>query len=309
MSSDPTLPARFDPSNAENVAAWLRAGALAMRSAGCRHLSLDVIHAPGTLIATGDLHDNPVHFERLLEAASLGFDAGPASDAPGAPGATHLLLHELIHGDRRTNGMDFSYRTLTRVAQLKALFPERVHVVLGNHELAQIAGAGIVKDGVRVVEAFNEGVDYVFGSMGDMVHSAIADFVRAMPLALAAETPRGRILCSHSLPSAMMMAKFDPSVLSRDLTEDDYQPRTGAAHLMVWGRGYDAELVEDLVERWGVSMFILGHDKIEEGARFVPPNVLVLNSDHAQGVYVPLDLSDPPRAEHAVRLAVRLTGP
>lgn len=300
------LPDRFDPSSADSVVAWLGAGEAALRTAGCRHLSLDVISSPGRLIATGDLHDNPAHFAKLIEVSGLSLEGGRRDDPPGAPGETHLLLHELIHGDRLVNGMDFSYRTLTRVAQLKALFPERVHILLGNHELAQVVGAGIIKDGVRVVETFNAGVEYVFGSTADAVHQAIASFVRAMPIALAADTPRGRILCSHSLPSAMMMAKFDPSLLSRELTERDYEPRTGAAHLMVWGRGYDAELVEDLVERWGVSMFILGHDKIEEGARFVPPNVLVLNSDHANGVYVPIDLSNPPRAENLVRCAVRL---
>ena len=37
----------------------------------------------------------------------------------------------------------------------------------------------------------------------------------------------------------------------RDLTDDDYVPRQGSAHLMVWGRGYDSEQLEDLVERWG----------------------------------------------------------
>ena len=306
MPSTAPLPERFDPSSADSVVAWLNAGEAAMRAAGCRQLSIDVIAAPGRLIATGDLHDNPAHFARLIEVAGLSLEGMRRDDPPGAPGETHLLLHELIHGERLVNGMDFSYRTLTRVAQLKALFPERVHILLGNHELSQIVGAGIIKDGVRVVETFNAGVEYVFGSTSAVVHEAIAAFVRAMPIALAADTPRGRILCSHSLPSAMMMAKFDPTLLARELTDRDYEPRTGAAHLMVWGRGYDAELIEDLVERWGVSMFILGHDKIEEGARFVPPNVLVLNSDHANGVYVPIDLDHPPRAENLVRDAVRL---
>jgi hypothetical protein len=97
-------------------------------------------------------------------------------------------------------------------------------------------------------------------------------------------------------------------VLTRELIELDYEPRTGSAHIMVWGRGYDQELIEDLVERWGVAMFILGHEKVEEGARYVPPNTLVLNSDHAGGVYVPIDLTNPPRAPEAVSMAIRLAG-
>jgi hypothetical protein len=200
-----------------------------------------------------------------------------------------------------------------KVAALKAAFPERVHVLLANHELAQVVGAGIIKDGVKVVEAFNLGVEYVFGADAPAVQEAIGEFIRSMPLALRCRCgPPGSldeagashhdILCAHSLPSPALMSRFDPTVLSRDLTEQDYEPRQGAAHLMVWGRGYDAEQIEDLVERWGVNMFILGHEKAEHGVRFIPPCAIVLNSDHEHGVYLPIDLGRPPKPEDAAGL-------
>jgi len=90
------------------------------------------------------------------------------------------------------------------------------------------------------------------------------------------------------------MARFDATILSRELTEDDYAPRVGSAHLMVWGRGYDAEQMEDLVERWGVNLFVLGHEKADNGYLIVPPCAVVLNSDHERGVYLPIDLAQPP---------------
>jgi hypothetical protein len=287
--------------DAQSVASILIEGAKANLEAPCRQGSIDLIRAPGELIATGDLHDNPIHLGKLLEAANLD---GEGPDPARPP--RHLVLHELIHGDNRLNGMDLSYRVLTRAADLKRRFPEHVHVLLANHELSQISGAGIVKDGVRVVEAFNAGVEYVFGSDADQVHEAIARFVRSMPLALRCVTPKGDLLCAHSLPTAAIMNRFDPTILSRPLTEDDYQPRTGSAYIMVWGRKYDAELLEDLVERWGVSLFLLGHEHCEHGVTLVPPNAVVLNSDHAQGVYLPIDLDRPPRPEEAVQACVRL---
>lgn len=319
------------------VRAALLAGAEANRSAACRRGSIDLITAPGTLIATGDLHDNPLHLARLVRAAGMDGERHEGSEAqrhegssatssgvehthesgdsvpsclrasvPAAP--THLLLHEIIHSDRLINGMDFSYRALARVAALKADFPERVHTLLANHELAQVMGAGIIKDGVKVVEAFNEGVEYAFGDDAAAVQEAIREFILSMPLALrcVCPPPHGDILCAHSLPGAALMERFDPSVLSRDLTSEDYEPRRGAAHLMVWGRGYDAEQIEDLVERWGINLFILGHEKAENGVRFVPPCAIVLNSDHERGVYLPIDLSNPPRAEEAVGMVVPL---
>ncbi len=297
---------RFDPEtldlrDPDAVCRTLRSGAEAARSASCRRGSIDLIAAPGTLIATGDLHDNPLHFLRLVRAARMW-------DEPGPAGPAHLVLHEIIHSDRLVNEMDFSYRALTRVAALKATYPEHAHVLLANHELSQIAGAWIVKDGVRVVQAFNTAVAFAFGADAPRVHDAIALFVRAMPLALRAVTPAGDILCAHSLPSPAMMARFDPGVLSRELTDEDYEPRTGSAHLMTWGRGYDAELIEDLVERWGVNTFILGHENVEQGAMFVPPCAIVLNSDHERGVYLPIDLSNPPRAEEMIGRVVPLNG-
>lgn len=288
----------LDLSCAERVISALARGAEANRSAACREASVDRISAPGRLIATGDLHDNPAHMARLIEVAGL--DVAP--DSPEAAGAAHLTLHEIIHPDRLLGGMDFSYRALVRAAALKAAFPERAHTLLANHELAQVRGSGIVKDGVRVVEAFNTGVEQVFGDAAPAVTEAINGFIESMPIALVCETPGGRILCCHSLPSPAMMARFDGSILSRELTEDDYRPLTGSVHMLVWGRGYDADLLEDLVERWGVTLFILGHEHAPEGVALVPPCALVLSSDHARGVYLPIDLERPPAAVEAVGL-------
>ena len=283
----------------ESVEAALLAGAAANTRALCRRGAMDVIEAPGRLIATGDLHDNPVHFARLLELAGMR-EGGEADGGEGS--ACHLTIHEIIHGDRLINGMDLSYRMLARVAALKAAYPEHLHVLLGNHELAQMHKSGIIKDGVRSVEAFDAGVEYVFGGDAERVEAAINAFVRSMPLALKVRTPRGDILCAHSLPPAAAMGKFDIGVLARELTDGDYAPRQGAAHLMVWGRGYDAEGLEDLVEAWGVYLFVLGHEKAPEGSKFVPPNALVLNSDHDKGVYLPLNLDKPPSPEDAAGL-------
>jgi hypothetical protein len=77
---------------------------------------------------------------------------------------------------------------------------------------------------------------------------------------------------------------------------------------MVWGRGYDAELIEDLVERWGVTMFVLGHERADNGVLLVPPCAIVLNSDHERGVYLPIDLGDPPTPVEAVMSVVPLGG-
>lgn len=275
--------AALDLRSPEAVAGVFRAAATAGLSARCRVGSIDSIEPRGVILATGDLHDNPIHFARVLEEARLGED----SDAT----PQHLTLHELIHGDRLINGMDLSHRVLARAAALKAAMPERIHVLLANHELSQIVGSGVVKDGVRMVDAFNEGVEYAFGAGAEDVHAAIGEFVRSLPLALVSGrgTSQG-VLFAHSLPGPEMMDRFDVEVLERPLTEGDYTPRKGSAHIMVWGRRHEPEQLVDLAKRWGVSRFVLGHEKAPEGWMAVEPNAVVLNSDHERGVALRMDL-------------------
>lgn len=294
----------LDLRDAASVIDALRDGAQANRSAQCRRGSIDAIAAPGKLIATGDLHDNPVSFAKLVRLAGMRLNEPGLDDQPEVPEdrLCHLTLHEIIHSDRLWNGMDMSYRALTRVADLKARHPEHVHCLLGNHELAQLTNTTVVKDGVRCVEAFAEGVAFSFPDEHEAVTHALNDFIRSMPIALEVATPRGTILCAHSLPPAAAMGRFDTTILRRALTDDDYAPRTGSAYIMCWGRGYDAEGLEDLVERWGAYLFLLGHEKAEDGVLFVPPNAIVLASDHDRGTYLPIDLDHPPTPEGALGL-------
>lgn len=269
-----------DPAVAEDV---LRAGAAANLRAPCRVGSTDVVDAslaPLELVATGDLHDNPMHL-----AAVLGLAKVAPADPDGGPGP-HVTLHEVIHSDRLVNGVDLSVRALLRVAHAKARFPARVHCLLANHELAQIAGAGIVKDGLNVVKAFNDGVRYAYGDAAERVLDAVGAFVRSLPLALRVRGcgPAGTdLLCAHSLPGPDLLDRFDPGVLERELTEEDYRPRRGSAHIMVWGREQTPELLAALASRWGVGAFVLGHEKADAGWMLRPPSAIVLNSDHPAG--------------------------
>lgn len=278
------LPATVDLASAEQVIDCLHAGALANRTARCREGSIDRVKWPGRLLATGDLHDNPVHFQRIVESAGFDGDGEPA----------HLTLHELIHGENLHDDMDPSYRVLVRAAALKAANPEHVHVLLANHELSQIAGRGVIKNGVNCVKAFNDAVEYVFADRAADVGLALGDFIRSMPIALRCTPGEGAdVLCAHSLPGDSDLEKFDATIIERELCEADYQPRTGSAHLMTWGRGQSPATVQSLADRWGVGLFILGHEKAEQGSAPLPPCGLILNSDHAQGAFCTLDLAGP----------------
>lgn len=331
---------RLDLRDAGAVVAALERGAAACRSARCRAGSIERVVVRGEevatasagdayvgtqsrgapmrstgvpmsgprLIATGDLHDNPLHLIRLLRASGMEGEGGEDVEAEGI---SHLTLHELIHGDRLTNGMDFSYRVLTRAAALKAVHPERLHVLLANHELAQAMGQQVGKDGVRCNAVFDEAIEATFRERAGEVREAVKAFVLSLPLGLRWEVQSEAgvftVLCAHSLPGPEVMDRFDAGVLERALKPGDFVARQGSAHMMVWGRGQSQEQVRGLAERWGVDLFVLGHEKADQGAMKLCDRAAVLNTDHERGKYVVIGAGRVD-AEGVVRGAVGVGG-
>jgi copper(I)-binding protein len=270
----------------------LDAAARSLRSAPGRAGSVVHLPARGRLLATGDLHDNPFHFQAIVRLARL-----------GASRDHHVVLHEMIHGERLVNGMDFSHRMLLRAAQLVQAHPGQVHVVLANHELAQLTGRAVGKGAGNSVEHFDAALEYVYGDEWTDVAEAMRGLIRAMPLAVASD---GGVFCAHSLPAPGAMARFDATVFDRELTDDDYAAPAGSAHLMVWGRGHTLEQIDALAERLRVRLFCLGHQHVDDGIAIRGKRLVILNSDHERGRVLPVDLAGPPDAEGALLTAIPL---
>jgi hypothetical protein len=275
--------------------------ARALHSSTLRARSVVRIPSHGRLLATGDLHDNPAHLQKIITLAKL--DKSPDH---------HVVLHEMIHGDKLVNGLDLSHRMLAKVAELVLQFPEQVHPILANHELAQMTGKGVSKGAGNSVEMFNDGLEFVFGDDAFDVAVAIGVFIRAMPLALMStsygkKAGAGSVLCAHSLPSARMMNQFDTDIFERDLQPEDYAAPNGSAHLMVWGRSHTTEQIEQLARLWNVSLFCLGHEHVDDGILIKPPRMVILNSDHERGKVLPLNLADLPEAATALLHVVPLS--
>ena len=241
------------------------------RSGCCVHLG-----SVGRLLVTGDLHDNPLHFVKVVAFAQLD------------QAENHLILHELIHGDRLINGADMSWHMLAKAAALIVQYPGQVHVMLANHELAQAFDQMVSKGAGENTALFRAGLDWKFGDDADIVNEAIKVFVRAMPLAVKTENG---ILCSHSLPSPYDMKLFDVNVLDRALEDDDYQARTGSAWQMTWGRNQTPEQVDMLAAAWSVKVFIVGHAAVADGAIAASSCMLLINSDHDRGMVLPIQLA------------------
>jgi hypothetical protein len=239
-----------------------------------------VVHLPaeGELWMTGDLHDHRRNFEKLVKAADLGNNP-----------QRHLILHELIHGDHYdSTGAEESWITLYHAAELKCDFPQQVHFLLANHDLAQIHGKGIMKAGLSVCEAFTKGVKRAFESQHHIVTAAISDFLLSLPLAV--RTQNG-IFCCHSMPTDDQIDNFDFTIFDRELTGADYAQRTGPVYQLIWGRHMSPATVDKFAEKVGADLILTGHQPQEMGHATNGDKHLILASDHNQGVFLPIDLS------------------
>jgi hypothetical protein len=236
------------------------------------------LHLPtnGELIVTGDLHNHQRNFERIKRFASL--DRFPDR---------HVILQELIHGGPLgADGEDTSLQLLADACQWALDYPGQVHFLLANHDLAQIMGVAIMKDGYDLTERFNRAYGLWYGSRGVNVSAAFRDFVVSMPLAAISASG---LLLTHSLPSDSDLSTFDPSILERQLTEDDYQ-RTGSVYKLIWGRNQSQAVLDALAKVWWADLYICGHQAQDSGHGVIGRNMFLLDSSHNHGMLLPIIL-------------------
>jgi Calcineurin-like phosphoesterase len=274
----PEQPSRSEPDlrDADSVADLFTQAAQANLQTPGRAGAVVDLPDVGRLLMTGDLHDNPQNYQRLLKLAKLDADTGH-----------RLVLHEVIHGPDLVNGLDLSVRMLARVAALKCRYPGQVYVLQANHELAQLRNEGILKEGRNTIESFDAGVDFLYGHKADAVRDAMNDYIRSLPLAVRCANG---VFCSHSIPSNSRMKRFDPTVIDRVPTEEDLSTKGDVYH-MVWGRNQKQATADTLAKAWGCRQFVMGHQPAEMGFEPVADTMLVLASDHSHGVALPIDLS------------------
>jgi hypothetical protein len=244
------------------------------------------------VIVTGDVHGNRQTFARILAYF----------ERPSAR-PRRLVLQELIHGplDEAT-GQDRSVELLLRAARLKLARPTDVVFLLGNHDLAQITGIEVAKEGAESCKAFIEGVRFAFGADGEQVLTAVDDFIRSMPL--AAKCPNG-VWITHSLPSPMRTAAAGVEILTRPYRYEDFL-RGGAVYDWTWGRGQTDEQIDALAAALGAELFVLGHRHTQAGIEAVARRAVAIASDHNHGCLVEFASDLPLDADMAMMSATPL---
>lgn len=211
-------------------------------------------HARDVMVV-GDLHGNLSAFKRALELAAL--DANPER---------HLVLQELIHGSQAYPGDkgDRSHQLVDLMAALKCQYPDRAHLILGNHELSEITDRLIGKDGAVLNVKFRQGISTAYGEASSEIFQAYKELFLALPLAIRT---RNRVFVCHTIPDARDLETIDLELLKADVWPPEAMKRRGTIYALTWGRDESPETVDRYAAMVDADLFVTGHQPCDDGFR------------------------------------------
>jgi hypothetical protein len=225
------------------------------------------------VMVVGDLHGNIPAFRKVLEIAALGRHPG-----------RHLVLQELIHGPRHYNddGGDKSHQLVDLVSALKCQWPDRVHLILGNHELSELTGRMIIKKGVMLNELFRKGITTAYRPLDEAVYQAYRDLFAALPLAV--RTPNRAFLC-HTIPDPSHLDTLDLGLLEADSWTPESMKRGGTIYALTWGRDTEPETIDRFAAMVDADWFITGHQPCDEGFRQANHRQIIIDATALDPTY------------------------
>ncbi len=158
-----TVPRARSMPDPRKVLSTIRRATDLFRSTPGRSGGIISLEDASDVMVVGDLHGNLPTFKKVLVASAL--EKHPTR---------HLVLQELIHGPASYpgDGGDRSHQLLDVVAALKCQYPYRAHLILGNHELSELTGRTIGKDGETLNAKFMHGITTAYGDAAPEIYDA-----------------------------------------------------------------------------------------------------------------------------------------
>jgi hypothetical protein len=226
-----------------------------MRSTPGRSGGIVTLERAADVLVVGDLHGNLPAFKKVLTLAAL--DRNPER---------HLVLQELVHGPHSypNDGGDRSHQLVDVVAALKCQYPQRAHLILGNHELSELTGRVIGKDGDTLNGRFRQGLETAYGASASEIHEAYKALFAALPLAV--RTPN-RVYITHTIPDGDDLDTIDISLLAADEWPEEALKRRGTIYALTWGRDEAPETADRFAALVDADLFVTGHQACDDGFR------------------------------------------
>lgn len=176
----------------------------------------------------------------------------------------HLIIQEVVH--RYELGADTSYAILEDLARLKLKWPHQLHIILGNHELAEYQDKEIYKGGICLNILFNSAIQNLYKEQKDNVKKAMKIFLRSIPLACRSAYKTFMI---HSTPNPEYLKEVKYPLFLKPYKEKDIE-EFGLIDRIVWGRAYDQKIADEFCRIVDAEVLICGHRACSSG--FMIPN-------------------------------------
>ncbi len=267
----------------KKIQATIERAATLFRGTPGRTGSVVATDSADEVLVVGDLHGHLHTFSRVLKIADL--DRNPAR---------HLVLQELVHDPRvdpDAGQIDRSHRLVDLVCALKCQYPDRVHLILGNHELSEFTGRSISKKGFALNALFRQGVEADYGlDSTDALLAAYSTLFQALPLAI--RTPNRVFLC-HTIPDSRDLETLDLELLDSGVWPPESLLRGGTVYAMTWGRDTSAEAADRFASMVDADWFLIGHHRLEEGFRQANPRVIILDGTDPNPAYCLFSAREP----------------
>ncbi len=273
----------------EKILATVRKATLLMRATPGRSGSVISLDQAEEVMVVGDLHGNLPAFRKALVVAAL--NRNPRR---------HLVLQELVHeiNKHEEDRPDRSHRLVDLVSALKCQYPDRVHLILGNHELSELTGRIIGKDGQALNLRFRQGLDQTYGPRTQDVYQAYLELFAALPLAV--RTPN-RVFVCHTLPDGPVLDSLDLELFKADHWPEEAMKRGGTIYALTWGRDTTPETADRYAAMIDSDWFITGHQPCDEGFRQANHRQLIIDGTNPFPAYCLFPATSPVTIEELVR--------
>lgn len=211
---------------------------------------------------TGDLHGNRFNLNSILQDANL-------KEYPNR----HLIFQEVIHSrglliDQR----DLSFLEVVDILQCLCQYPDRVHFLLGNHDLNLYMQRETLCKNRKLNHLFKRGLSFLFGKKAKEILEKYFRFIGYMPAAIQC----GNILMTHSNPEKEKNG-FSSLKEKIPLKKHSY------IHSLVTGRDHSLATVEAFLKEAQSPFSIIGHELCRLGYDSPNPRQLIIDSCHNYG--------------------------
>jgi Icc-related predicted phosphoesterase len=226
----------------------------------------------GKALIITDLHGNLEDFERYMEIWKEFNNKN-----------NHLILTgDFIHSCYEIDG------SLEIIDSVKKNYEreKNFHVLLGNHEWAQIIDESVYKGGLNQTRDFQNLIYNKYEDQADKKLESYKKFFKTLAIAIKTDN---KVLISHAGPSPHLKSEDD----IKNISENDYS-RNCVLYEMVWNRNMECSrnYLDPFLKHFNCNASIVGHTPVN-GVE-LHGNQLIVSSSFGMGrkAYVELDLEE-----------------